>query len=662
MKHFLPLFLLFCISAAAQPLSVGIHEIDATRLPLIQLQVCLFQDNIPLQHPGLAAITLTENGVPMAVDVSCPDSANINSIAMVLDNSGSMSGISIASLKTSASQFVDSLRVQDEAAVYTFLSGGMRIQDFTSDKVLLKNVISAITAAGSTPLYHTTILALNDLALRPGRRICIVFTDGVDNSSSESYLDCIAVAKAAGITVYTIGYGNTSLSDEQLSALAVETGGRYYRIFSSSEIAGVFADIAGEVFIPCCTVSYTATSCTDSLRHIHLDALSFGQNAFADTMYVSPFRSDTLTLRVVAPPEVTPNGNAIVYFKLDPGVHTGLKVSFRFLVRYDASLIEANPTIPITVGTITQNTFVQLRSTGRGVLQFSGNNLTPGMANGNLVGIRFRGLSADSSRPVIITIDSLEFTAGCPNTVFAFSDTIDVCQCKREVLAWLPLLQVASSPDELRVPVFLADTVFDGSPIIFSSELFYNPLRLEPVGVETAGSLSEQASIRWDILSPGRMRVVASPSFQASGKTILFFVVFKALPGFVVEKSPLVLPTVKAYARCCPVIGPDTSGTVLVNGICSRVVSRRQGVTLQPNRPNPFNTSTTLEYIVDEETHLMLSIYDIRGNRIETLVEGNVLPGTYTVVFKASKLPSGMYCAVLSTPWQIVTRVLVVGK
>jgi len=65
---------------------------------------------------------------------------------------------------------------------------------------------------------------------------------------------------------------------------------------------------------------------------------------------------------------------------------------------------------------------------------------------------------------------------------------------------------------------------------------------------------------------------------------------------------------------------------------------------------------------VDEETHLMLSIYDIRGNRIETLVEGNVLPGTYTVVFKASKLPSGMYCAVLSTPWQIVTRVLVVGK
>jgi len=85
-------------------------------------------------------------------------------------------------------------------------------------------------------------------------------------------------------------------------------------------------------------------------------------------------------------------------------------------------------------------------------------------------------------------------------------------------------------------------------------------------------------------------------------------------------------------------------------------------VTLHPNRPNPFNTKTFLEYSISEETHMTLSIYDIVGNRIETLVDGSVQPGIYSVPFDASMLPPGMYCAVLNTDAQFVTQLIVVGK
>ncbi len=662
MKRLVFLLLLFGSRGFGQPLTVEIHEIDARGLPRIKLQVCLFENHTPVQRPGLAAFTLAENGVPLAVDVSCPDSANINFIALVLDNSGTMSGKPMASLKAAASEFVDSMRVQDEAAIYNFKSGGTKILDFTSDKVALKGTIASMSVGANTPLYSTTMMALTDLSGRPGKRVCIVFTDGDDNSSSETYLDCIAAAKAAGIIVYTIGYGNSLRSDQQLAALAAETGGKYYRVFSGSAIASVFKDIAGEVFSLCCTLTYTASSCTDSIRVLHLSATYLDATASVDTVYASPFRSDTLTLRVVAPPEVVPGENVIVYFRLDPGVHTGLQMTFRFLVRYDPAFLEPNPLLPVTVGTITQSASVQLKNPRPGVLVFSGDRISPGLANGNLVGVRFKALPTDSSRPVILSIDSLEFRAGCPNVVYAFPDTIDICLCKRNVIAWLPSLRIVSPPDELRIPVFVADTTFEAVPAIFTSELFYDSLRLEPIGVETSGAASEPVSIRWTTPRPGLLRVQAFPAFQPGPGNVLYVAVFRVRGNREAEKTPLILPTVRAYARCCPVIGPDTSGVVLIDGLCARLSRKLAGVSLGPGRPNPVRTVTTLEYSLAETSPVTLTVYDLSGKRIATLVDGTLKAGTYTAQFNASSLPSGVYYAVLQTSTEAVTRMLMVKK
>jgi hypothetical protein len=42
---------------------------------------------------------------------------------------------------------------------------------------------------------------------------------------------------------------------------------------------------------------------------------------------------------------------------------------------------------------------------------------------------------------------------------------------------------------------------------------------------------------------------------------------------------------------------------------------------LEQNRPNPFNIATTIDYKIDETTHVRLSVYDVRGRLVRTLVD-----------------------------------------
>jgi hypothetical protein len=413
----------------AQPLQLAIQSIDARTLPQIRLKVSVTRNGGAPAKPGSIAFVLTDNGRTMQLDAACPDSAVSNNIALVLDNSGTMTGLAFDSVKMGSIAVVDSLRANDAAAVYDFTSGGRRVVDFTTDKQALRDTINALRIGANTPLYRTTDLALDDLAKRAGSKYCIVFTDGIDNASPVSWQQVAAKAKALGVRIYSIGFGNTQLSDDALDAFARGTGGVYYRVFSPVQIAAVLRGIVSEIISPYCTLIYNATSCTDSLHFLHLDAALDGEHAFADTVFAGPFRRDTIVARVVAPSRIGPGQNAITYIALSAPLHTGLQLSFRFLLRYDPALLGLTSLNAITVGTVTQNGAVFVRKLREGVLDFRADFVQPGMPAGNLVGIAFKGLAAAVSRPVVLSIDSLSFAAGCPNSIITIPDTIDVCQC-----------------------------------------------------------------------------------------------------------------------------------------------------------------------------------------------------------------------------------------
>ena len=64
---------------------------------------------------------------------------------------------------------------------------------------------------------------------------------------------------------------------------------------------------------------------------------------------------------------------------------------------------------------------------------------------------------------------------------------------------------------------------------------------------------------------------------------------------------------------------------------------------LQPNYPNPFNASTTIDYGLHQPAHVTLEIYDLLGRKIETLVDDNQPAGLHQVNWNADNLSSGMY-------------------
>ena len=64
---------------------------------------------------------------------------------------------------------------------------------------------------------------------------------------------------------------------------------------------------------------------------------------------------------------------------------------------------------------------------------------------------------------------------------------------------------------------------------------------------------------------------------------------------------------------------------------------------LYQNYPNPFNPSTTIKYSIPKQANVMLKIYDLLGEEIETLVNEEKSAGNYEVQFDGSGFSSGVY-------------------
>jgi hypothetical protein len=83
---------------------------------------------------------------------------------------------------------------------------------------------------------------------------------------------------------------------------------------------------------------------------------------------------------------------------------------------------------------------------------------------------------------------------------------------------------------------------------------------------------------------------------------------------------------------------------------------------LYQNYPNPFNPSTTISYDLPQRARVKLAIYNLLGQEVATLVDGEQEPGRYNINFDASGLPSGIYFYTLQTPYFTKTNKMVLVK
>ncbi len=78
--------------------------------------------------------------------------------------------------------------------------------------------------------------------------------------------------------------------------------------------------------------------------------------------------------------------------------------------------------------------------------------------------------------------------------------------------------------------------------------------------------------------------------------------------------------------------------------------------------PNPFNSTTTIEYALPYASEVSLNLYNLSGQRIETLVNGRLQAGVHTATLNAGDMASGLYFVKLEGSRQSFTRKLMLVK
>jgi hypothetical protein len=95
----------------------------------------------------------------------------------------------------------------------------------------------------------------------------------------------------------------------------------------------------------------------------------------------------------------------------------------------------------------------------------------------------------------------------------------------------------------------------------------------------------------------------------------------------------------------------EKNGTITVNltGVSNEDFETiPSAYTLRQNYPNPFNPTTNIQFSIPNASVVQLDVYNMLGQKMGTLVNGQMSAGTHTVTFDATNLSSGVYIYRLS--------------
>ncbi|MBX3045210.1 MAG: T9SS type A sorting domain-containing protein [Candidatus Kapabacteria bacterium] len=78
--------------------------------------------------------------------------------------------------------------------------------------------------------------------------------------------------------------------------------------------------------------------------------------------------------------------------------------------------------------------------------------------------------------------------------------------------------------------------------------------------------------------------------------------------------------------------------------------------------PNPFNSTTVINYTLPESQYVIINLLDIRGSQIKVLANEFQTEGIHRINFDGSELPSGIYFITLNTQSYSIVRKLIINK
>ncbi|UCD65066.1 MAG: T9SS type A sorting domain-containing protein, partial [Candidatus Zixiibacteriota bacterium] len=87
-----------------------------------------------------------------------------------------------------------------------------------------------------------------------------------------------------------------------------------------------------------------------------------------------------------------------------------------------------------------------------------------------------------------------------------------------------------------------------------------------------------------------------------------------------------------------------------------------QSAELFANRPNPFNPKTAIRFALAEPGHVRLTVYNIMGQKVATLVDGHLNAGYHDYEWDGTRAASGIYLYRLETENSMFTRKMMLVK
>jgi Ca-activated chloride channel homolog len=176
-------------------------------------------------------------------------------VVMMLDTSASMTG-NLKLLREAAEQFVIRLMPGDKAKVGAFNDKIEVSGHFTADRDELVAELRGLDYGNATRLYDAAAMSLDELTGVDGRRVIVILTDGEDTSSRTRFGTVMDRARTEDVMIYAIGLASEyfdgvrmvrSKPDGSLRRLAEETGGGYFELKKTSDLAPTFTRVAQEL-------------------------------------------------------------------------------------------------------------------------------------------------------------------------------------------------------------------------------------------------------------------------------------------------------------------------------------------------------------------------------------------------------------------------------
>jgi hypothetical protein len=109
-------------------------------------------------------------------------------------------------------------------------------------------------------------------------------------------------------------------------------------------------------------------------------------------------------------------------------------------------------------------------------------------------------------------------------------------------------------------------------------------------------------------------------------------------------------------------MGAYGGGDSLISGIIEGYIPTPNRIMLMQNYPNPFNAQTQIEFILPEPREIKLTIYDLLGRRVHTVLDEYRQAGVHTVTVDASHLSSGVYFYRLQAGEMVETKRMILLK